>query len=202
MSIKGYPKSMLKLVAELSKLPSVGHKSAARLAYSLLLSEKIDARTLASAILNAKENIKLCSKCFHLSEEEFCDLCLNTSRDASLVCVVDKPADVLALEASGVFSGYYHVLHGLWSPLRGVSPDKIKLRELFNRVREDSQVKEILVATPTTVEGDATALFISQELEGDNLTVTRIAQGLPKGGELEYADVMTLSYAISGRKAI
>ena len=202
MSPKGYPKKMLKLIAELSKLPSIGQKSAARLAYSLILSDRIDANHLAESIVDAKSSIKLCKNCFHLAEDDLCMICSDINRDDSLICVVEKPADVIALEVSGVFSGSYHVLHGLWSPLKGISPDKIRLKELFQRIKGSHDLSELLVATPTTVEGDATALYISQELEDSSIKTSRIAQGLPKGGELEYADVITIGHAISGRKLL
>lgn len=202
---KAYPSSMRRLVNELTKLPSIGEKSAQRLAYYLVTNTKDLSHSLAAAIANAKETISTCPCCYCLTEGPACPLCEDASRDKHLICVVEKPADVFALERSGGYRGVYHVLHGLWSPLKGITPEAIRIPELVSRVRslseraENKQI-EILIATGTTVEGDATAMFIAQALNPIGIRVTRIAQGLPKGGELEFADDLTLHQAIEGRR--
>ena len=207
MSNVNFPNSMRKLVFELSKLPAIGDKSAARIAYHLIKTEEEDVRALAEAIIEAKTKISFCKRCFSLAEEEYCSICNDISRDRGLICVVEKPVDVLAIERSGSYPGVYHVLHGLWSPMRGVSPEETKINDLIERVRlgfekpteENPKVAEIILATGTTVEGDATAMFIGRALSSFGVSITRIAQGMPKGGELEYADQTTLAHAISGR---
>ncbi|MCC6221014.1 MAG: recombination protein RecR [Deltaproteobacteria bacterium] len=204
-----YPPTMRALINEFSKLPSIGEKSATRLAYHLLTSSDTSAKSLALAITKAKEQITLCEICFALSESSTCSICSDSQRHQQIICVVEKPADIIALERSGRYGGLYHVLHGLWSPLKGVSPEKTKIGNLLQRVRnsfDDSTAKvtvqEVILATSTTVEGDATALYIAKSLSSFNLNITRIAQGLPKGGELEYADELTLSHAIDGRSKL
>ena len=199
---------MRRLINELTKLPSVGEKSAVRLAYHLITGDERAAHHLAEAILSVKQAIKRCALCHGLTESETCSICSDSSRLKSLICVVEKPADVLAIERSGGFRGLYHVLHGLWSPLRGVDPGKTTLPSLMSRLershREATSVKveELLLATSTTVEGDATALYIATNVSSLPVRVTRIAQGLPKGGELDYADEITLSHAIAGRRQL
>ena len=183
------------------KLPSVGEKSATRLAFFLIGPGKEVAASLAKALTETAQEIKFCEKCFHLSQSQFCLICSNQSRDPALLCVVEKSVDVISIERTQEFKGYYHVLQGLWSPLKGVGPDAIRLKELTSRVSEGS-IKEVILATGSTVEGDATALYISRALEPYGVTVTRLAQGMPKGGELEYADDVTLSRALSGRNRI
>lgn len=218
---KGFPPALQKLVHEFSKLPSIGEKSAIRLAYHLTMKPKEVSLLLSEAIREAREKVVLCKFCFGLSENECCDICQAPQRDASLLCVVEKPSDVLSIERSGGYRGKYHVLHGLWSPLRGVSPEQTKLPQLFHRLgvagngissngREYPQeqneplplIAEVILATGTTVEGDATALYIAQALQGGSIRVSRIAQGIPKGGDLEYADELTLTHAISGRRQV
>jgi recombination protein RecR len=197
---------MRRLVNELTKLPSIGEKSALRLAYYLVTDNRDLSHTLAAAIANAKDSISTCKCCYCLTEGDSCPLCEDTVRDRNLICVVEKPADVFALERSGGYRGVYHVLHGLWSPLKGITPESIRIPELVARVKAlleptaNEQV-EILIATGTTVEGDATAMFIAQALNALGVRVTRIAQGLPKGGELEFADDLTLHQAIEGRRS-
>jgi recombination protein RecR len=204
-----FPPAMRRLINELSKLPSIGEKSATRLAHHLLTHDERDALLLAEAIKDALEQISLCSECFFLAEEPLCAICHDSSRLASLICVVEKPADVIAIERSGGFRGRYHVLHGLWSPLRGVAPEQTKIGALLERVSRGysdapmdpaGKIEELLIATSTTVEGDATALYIANSLDHLPVKITRIAQGLPKGGELEYADEVTLNHAILGRR--
>lgn len=192
---------MQKLVRELSKLPSIGEKSATRLAYHLINADKNLARSLAEALTSASAQVGLCESCFFLSETPKCSLCVDRSRDSALLCVVEKPMDLLAIERMGEFKGYYHVLHGLWAPLRGQGPEAIKLKELVDRCRA-GVIKEAILATSCTVEGDATALYIARVLGELGIQCTRVAQGMPKGGELEYADDVTLSRAISGRSLI
>ena len=207
MSRYRYPPAMRRLINELSKLPSVGEKSATRLAYHLITGSSSQATDLADAVREAKEATRLCATCYALSESEQCEICTDSARTSSVICVVEKPADVLAIERSGGFHGRYHVLHGLWSPLKGVGPADTKIGALLERVNGASngateQVQELILATSTTVEGDATALYIANSVEPLGVRVSRIAQGMPKGGELEYADEMTLSHAISGRKQL
>lgn len=192
---------MQKLVRELSKLPSVGEKSATRLAYFLVTNEKGVAPSLASAITEAISNIKYCKSCFFLSDEEECAICSDITRDKSLLCVIEKPTDLIAVERMGEFRGQYHVLHGLWAPLKGQGPEQIRLKELIDRASQ-GVIKEVIIATSATVEGDATALYIAKQIGAVGVKSSRPAQGIPKGGELEYADDITLSRAIMGRNAI
>lgn len=191
------PKSMAVLIGELSKLPSIGERSATRLAYFLVMHGAKRAVPLAAAIHEANKSIKLCERCFFLSEETLCAIC-KSHRDPSVCCVVEKPVDVIAIERSGEFRGIYHVLHGLWAPLKGKGESDMKLKELVERVKNEG-IKEVILATNATVEGDATALYVAKLLNPHNCKVSRLAQGLSKGGELEYADDFTLSRAFSGR---
>jgi len=213
-----YPAAMRRLINELSKLPSIGEKSASRLAYHLLSGNKEPSLVLARAIEEAVEQIKLCRVCFFLSEEEVCSICSDAGRDFDKLCVVEKPVDVIALERCGGYRGLYHVLHGAWSPLKGVGPEHTKIDELIVRLKQDSndvnraavnledplsnEITELILATSTTVEGDATALYIANYASELGVAVTRIAQGLPKGGELEYADEMTLNLSFRGRREL
>jgi recombination protein RecR len=199
--VLSFPPSMQKLIKELSKLPSIGEKSAARLAYHLVQNDKNLAKTLSEAMQAAVSTIKLCSRCYYFSEGDECTICLNQSRDSSVVCVVEKPMDLMAIERVGEFRGLFHVLHGLWAPLRGQGPENMKLAELIKRVKTES-IKEVIIATSSTVEGDATALYVGKLLSELGIKTTRPAQGLPKGGELEYADDVTLSRAFSGRNVM
>lgn len=206
-----YPLAMRRLIHELVKLPSVGEKSAARLAYFMLSRDGKDSLKLADAIREAVETTTLCDVCFFLSETPRCSICSAPNRDTSLLCVVEKPADVFALERSSGFRGLYHVLHGVWSPLKGLSTEATKIQALLTRisdrqVRDDDplspELREVILATGTTVEGDATALYIANCVEQLGIPITRIAQGLPKGGELEYADDLTLSLSLEGRRRL
>lgn len=196
-----FPPSMQRLIKELSKLPSIGEKSAARLAYHLVQNDKNLAKTLSEAMITATNTIKLCKRCYYFSEGDECSICRNQSRDSSVVCVVEKPVDLMAIERVGEFRGLFHVLHGLWAPLRGQGPESMKLAELIQRIKAES-IKEVIIATSSTVEGDATALYIGKILSEMGIKTTRPAQGLPKGGELEYADDVTLSRAFSGRNVM
>lgn len=202
-----YPPSLRVLISELSKLPSVGERSATRLAFHLLGKDLGEARRLADSIVVAKQSVKLCQECFAYTEEELCGICADPQRSTRTLCVVEKPTDVLALERSSGFRGCYHVLHGLWAPLRGVLPQHVRIAELLTRIERlrnlpNQAVQEVILATGTTVEGDATALYISESLVPFGLHVSRIAQGLPKGGELEYADDMTIVHALDGRQML
>jgi recombination protein RecR len=192
---------MQRLIRELSKLPSIGEKSATRLAYHLIANDKALAPSLAEAIRLASESIKLCENCFFLTEAPQCAVCRDPGRDEAILCVVEKPTDVLALERTGDFRGRYHVLHGLWAPLRGQGPEQMRLSELVVRVKLGA-IKEVILATSATIEGDATALYVSRILGELGVTATRLAQGIPKGGELEYADDVTLSRALAGRSVL
>ena len=209
---QAFPASMRKLINELTKLPSVGEKSATRLAYFLITRKKEDSLALADAIKDAREKTRLCRECFSLAEGELCSICENQNRDQRVICVVEKPADVLAVERSGGYRGLYHVLHGLWSPLRGIGPEKTRINELISRLERNSEpglgsqgpikVEELVMATSTTVEGDATAQYIANSVKHLGVRISRIAQGIPKGGELEYADELTLTHALLGRRTL
>ena len=199
---------MQKLIRELSKLPSIGEKSAARLAYHLVNGNRTLADNLSKAISEAAESIRLCEKCHFITDQPLCTICRNHSRDASLLCVVEKPTDVVAIERVGEYRGYFHVLHGLWAPLRGQGPESMKLEELIDRVKKSHSEKEltaideVILATGATVEGDATALYIARLMDELGVKTSRLAQGIPKGGELEYADEVTLSRAFAGRSRL
>lgn len=196
-----FPPAMQRLIVELSKLPSIGEKTAGRLANFLVSQDRKLGHTLADALHRAVDSVRLCEVCFNLSESPRCRICENTSRDSSLICVVEKPMDLVAIERVGEYRGYFHVLHGLWAPLKGQGPEHMKLNELLQRAA-DPAVKEIILATGSTVEGDATALYIARLLTQRGIKSTRLAQGMPKGGELEYADEVTLSRALAGRSTI
>ena len=196
-----YPPALQKLIKELSKLPSVGEKTATRLAYHLVANDRALAQSLADALVGASQQVRLCKQCFFLSEEELCAICRNNARDRSLLCVVEKPVDLVAIERVAEYKGGYHVLHGLWAPLRGQGPESMRVKELMERVKAQPP-KEVIIATSATVEGDATALYIGRLMADVGIQVTRPAQGIPKGGELEYADEVTLSRAFSARSAI
>lgn len=196
-----FPRQLQQLIKELSRLPTIGEKSATRLAYHLVANERPLAHSLAAALVEAANSIGLCRTCFFLSDKDLCTICSDTSREQSVVCVVEKPMDLMAVERMGEFRGVYHVLHGLWAPLRGKGPDQMKLKELIARVKQ-SNIKEAILALSSTVEGDATSLFVAKALGECGVRTTRLAQGIPKGGELEYADDMTLSRAFVGRSVI
>ncbi len=196
-----FPPALQGLIVELTKLPSIGEKSAQRLAYHLVNNDRNLAKTLIVALEHAVEQVRLCRRCFFLSEQELCSICRNSSRDAGLLCIVEKPIDLIAIERLGDFRGYYHVLHGLWAPLRGQGPESMRLVELVERVKQ-GQIEEVILAMAATVEGDATALYVARLLGELGVRTTRLAQGLPKGGELEYADDLTLSRAFSGRSEV
>lgn len=195
-----YAKPLAKLIGELSKLPGIGNRTAQRLAFHLLEANYSEAKELADAIIEAKEKITYCSICSNLTETDPCFLCDDPARDPSMICVVETPRDVIAMEKTGEFKGIYHVLHGSISPMDGVGPDDIRIKELLPRVQEG--VKEVIIATDPNVEGEATAMYISRLLRPLGVCCTRLAAGLPVGGDLEYADEVTLSKALEGRKEI
>jgi len=194
-------KTISQLISEFSKLPGIGRKTAERLAYYIIKEKKEEARKLAEAIIEVKDKIGFCKICFNYAENDVCDICSDPSRDKKTICVVEEPRDVWAFENAGSYRGLYHVLLGVISPLDGVGPDDIKIRELLRRL-ESGEVEEVIIATSPTVEGDATAIYISKIIKPLGLKVTRIASGLPAGGEIEYADSITLTKAIQGRRPI
>ncbi len=196
-----FAKPIERLIRELSRFPGVGAKTATRLAFYILRSSGEDARSLADAIVAVKEKIGLCSECFNITDIDPCLLCRNERRAKDLICVVEEPQDVAAIEKTAEYKGLYHVLHGVLSPLDGVGPDDLNLKDLVKRVL-DNDVKEVIVATNPKVEGETTALYISRLLKPFDVKVTRLAQGLPMGGELEYFDEATVSRAIEGRREI
>jgi recombination protein RecR len=196
-----YPKSMQKLIKNICRLPGIGEKTAERLAMHILLAPRHEADQLAQSILEIKEKVRLCSQCFALSDSDVCQICSDPSRESSLLCVVEQPADMVAIEKSGAFRGRYHILAGVLSPMHGVGPEDIRIRELINRVRND-QIKEVVLATGTNVEGEATSAYLAQILEKFSIKVTRIASGVPMGGDLKYVDQVTLKRAMETRHAI
>ena len=193
--------SINKLIDEFSRLPGIGKKSAQRLAFHVINMEQSDAYNFAEAILEVKRKIKYCEKCFNITESQFCDICSDQKRDHNLICVVESPRDLIAIENTKEFHGYYHVLHGAFSPMDGIGPNEIKIRELILRLQEDD-TNEIIIATNPTIEGEATAMYISKLLKGTDIKVTRLAHGIPVGGDLEYADEITLAKAIEGRRTL
>lgn len=187
------------LLERLSRLPGIGPKSAQRIAFHLLSVPKEEALSLARAIVDLKEKVHYCKVCFNITEGEICGVCADERRDRSTICVVEEPRDVLAVERTGVFAGLYHVLGGAISPIDGVGPEELRIRELVNRVR-DGGVGEIVVATNPNAEGEATAIYLANLLKPLGIKVSRIASGLPVGGDLEYADEVTLGRAMEGRR--
>lgn len=189
-----------RLIDELAKLPGIGPKSASRLAYHVLRAGREEATALAEAILDVKERIRLCSVCFNTTEQDPCAICADSSREKS-ICVVQEPLDVVALERTGQLKGRYHVLHGAISPVEGVGPDKLRIQELLRRVGQE-QPEEVILATNLDITGEATATYLHRLLVPLGINVTRPASGLPVGGDLEYADEVTLSRALAGRRAL
>lgn len=189
------------LVEQFEKMPGIGHKTAQRLAYYVLNLSKTQAEELAGAVLDAHTKIHYCSKCCNLTDKELCPVCASPLRDNSVICVVETPRDATAVENTHEFKGVYHVLHGEISPLNGVGPDNLTIKQLVARLSDDT-VKEVIMATNPTVEGDATALYISKLLKPMGVKVTRLAYGIPVGGDLEYADEYTLAKALEGRNEI
>ena len=196
-----YARPVERLITELSKLPSIGPKSAQRIAFHVIRSRPDDARSLAEALREVKERIRPCKRCFNLTESEECDICTDPRRDTSVICAVEDPYDIGPIERTGEYRGLYHVLGGALSPLDGIEPEDLRIAELVERVSKE-ETKEIVVATNPNTTGEATALFIAQELEGTSVRVTALASGLPVGGDLEYADEVTLGRAFAGRREI
>ncbi len=189
------------LIEQFERLPGIGKKTAQRLAYFVLQLPKNEAEEFSDAILQAHEKIKYCKLCKNLTDQDLCSVCRNKSRDKSIICVVEDPRDVMALERTGEFSASYHVLHGAISPLNGIGPDQLYIKELLKRISTEP-IKEVIMATNPTVEGEATAMYISKLLKPLGVKVTRLAYGIPVGGDLEYADEVTLSRALMGRSEI
>lgn len=187
-----------RLARELSKLPGIGMKSATRLAFYILRSDPSYVANLVDALQDVKKKITLCSSCCNLTEENPCRICSNSSRDHGVVCVVEEPSDMSAIEKSGYFKGVYHILHGALSPLDGIGPDDLKIDHLIERIRSGA-FKEVIVATNPSVEGEATALYLARSLKGTGVRLTRIASGVPMGGDLEYTDQMTIIRALENR---
>lgn len=196
-----YAAPIAKLIDELSKLPGVGSKTAQRLAFHILKMSSGDVEQLASAITSAKRNIRQCRVCCNITDSDVCNICANTKRDSSTICVVEDPKDVVAMEKTREFKGLYHVLNGAISPMEGIGPEEIRIKELLRRVA-DNDIKEIIIATNPNIEGEATAMYISRLLKPAGIMVTRIAHGIPVGGDLEYADEVTLMKALEGRREI
>ncbi len=197
-----YIAPLAKLIEHFRSLPGIGNKTAVRLAYHVLDMDTAQAKALAEAILEAKEKIGYCNTCFNLSDENPCQICGSEARDHSVICVVEQPQDVAAMERMRDFRGVYHVLHGALSPLEGVGPEDIRIKELLARLQGNQEVREIIMATNPNVEGEATAMYLAKLLKPLGVRVTRIAHGLPMGGDLEYADEVTLSKAMENRREI
>ena len=189
------------LYEQLRRLPGVGSKTAMRLAYHIIDMPESEVQQLAEALSSAKKSIHYCSQCYNLTDGEKCSICGDPSRDHFTICVVEQPQDIAAMERSHGYNGRYHVLHGVLSPLDGIGPDRLKIRELFQRLQHES-ISEIIIATNSDVEGEATATYLAQLLKPIGITVSRIAHGLPMGGDLEYADEVTLSKALENRRAM
>jgi recombination protein RecR len=196
-----YPKSILNLIRSISKLPGIGEKTAERLALHLLKAPKSEAEALSRSILDMKERVRFCRMCFSLSDTDLCHICSDPSRDTGLICVVEQPADMVAIERSGVFKGRYHILQGVLSPMDGVGPDDIRIAPLVSKVAGGS-VREVVIATGTSMEGETTASFIADRLSGHPVKVTRIASGVPVGGDLKFIDQVTLRRAMEKRHGI
>lgn len=196
-----YSPSIEKLIESFERLPSIGHKTATRLAFYMLNCSEQETSNFITSIVEAKKKLKYCSKCFNISDTDPCMICSNTKRDEAQICVVEDVRDIIAMERSHEYKGVYHVLHGAISPMNGVGPDDIKIKELLARLTGDT-VKEIILATNPRVEGEATAMYISKIIKPFGIKTTRIAHGIPVGGDLEYTDEVTLMKALEGRREI
>ena len=199
--MKGLPDSMKTLIAEFSKMPGIGPKSAQRLAFSVLKRPTEDAKRLSEAIKKLKESVKFCKLCNNLSDKELCDICSNEQRDRTILCVVEKPSDVISIEKMGEFNGLYHVLLGALSPLDNIGPKDLKIDELVKRIKKE-KIKEVIIATDSNTEGEATALYLIKVLKPLAVKLYRIAYGMPMGANLEYADQATLYKAFEGKKEV
>jgi recombination protein RecR len=196
------PRAVTRLIEEFHRLPGVGPKTAQRLTFFLLRAPKEQAQSLAEALVQLKDRIVTCSICANIAEENPCAICRDESRDRSIVCVVEEPLDVLALERTREYHGLYHVLHGAISPVEGIGPEDLRIQELLNRLQRDSAVKEIVLATNPNLEGEATAMYLERLIKPLGIKLTRLARGLPVGGDLEYADEVTLTRALEGRREV
>ena len=195
----GFPVSMKSLIEEFSKMPGIGPKTAQRLAFYILRCPKDEAESLAGAIRKVKESVRFCKVCNNLSDEDTCGICKSSARNRSLLCVVEEPNDIITIEKAGNFDGIYHVLLGSLSPLDGIGPSELKIKELIERVNKE-RFKEIIIATDFNTEGEATALYLLRALKGTSAKLTRVAYGIPVGGDLEYADQATIVKAFEGRR--
>ena len=196
-----FPVSMKSLIDEFSKMPGIGPKSAQRLAFYILRASKAEAESLAGAILKVKESVRFCRICNNLSDEETCEICKSSSRNRLLLCVVEEPNDIISIERAGDFNGIYHVLLGSLSPLDGIGPSDLKIKELLERVKKEKP-KEIIIATDFNTEGEATALYLLKVLKNSDAKLSRVAYGIPVGGDLEYADQATIIKAFDGRREL
>jgi recombination protein RecR len=196
-----YPLSILNAIKNISKLPGVGEKTAERLTLHILQAPRMEVEQLAGSILAIKDKVRLCSRCFALSDMDICNICSDPARDAALLCVVEQQADMVSVEKSGAFIGLYHILTGVLSPMNGVGPGDLKIRELISKI-EKGKIKEVVLATGTNVEGEATAAYIAERLANYPLRVTRIASGVPVGGDLKYIDQVTLKKAMESRHVV
>ena len=196
-----HSKSLQRLISALNRLPGIGPKSAQRLAFYILKSSRVEANELAQAILGAKENMKSCSVCGNITDNDPCSICDDSTRDGSTICVVEQPQDIFVFEKMGEYKGTYHVLMGALSPLDGVGPDDLKIKELVTRI-EKGKTREVIIATNPNVEGEATSIYLSKIIKPLGVKVTRLAQGMPMGGDLEYADEVTLAKALEGRREL
>ena len=199
--MSAYSPSIEKLIESFEKLPSIGHKTAIRLAFHMLDMSKEETEEFISSIKEAKQKLKYCSTCFNIADTDPCPICSNPKRDQSTICVVEDVRDIMAMERTHEYKGVYHVLHGTISPMNGIGPDEIKIKELLDRIK-DNDIKEVIIATNPRVEGEATSIYISKLVKAFNIKVTRIAHGIPVGGDLEYTDEITLMKAMEGRREI
>lgn len=199
--MENYSEPIDRLINEFSKLPGIGRKTAQRLAFHVINMNPDDVRSLSKALMDAKKEIKYCKVCCNISDSDICSICTNIHRDSSTICVVEDPRDVAAMERAKDYNGKYHVLNGVISPMDGIGPDMLNIKELITRLG-DGSIKEIIMATNPTIEGEATAMYISRLVKPMGIKVTRIAHGLPVGGDLEYADDVTISKALEGRREI
>ena len=196
-----FPKPIAKLIDEFSRLPGIGTKSAQRLAFYVMNNDESYAIRLSEAILEAKRKIRYCSICFNITEDDPCSICCDAKRDRKTICVVESPKDIIAMEKTREYKGFYHVLHGAISPLDGIGPEDIKLKELILRL-QNSDVEELILATNPNIEGEATSMYISKLVSPSGILVTRLAHGIPVGGDIEYADEVTLTKALEGRRKL
>lgn len=193
------PQPVLRLIEAFSRLPGIGPKSASRLTYYLLRSQSDDTTELAEALTELRDRTRFCSVCFNITEENPCPICKSEERDRNVICVVEEPLDVMAIERTREYRGLYHVLHGVISPMDGIGPEELRIRELIDRV-DAGTIKEVILATNPSLEGENTAMYIQRKLSKPMIKITRLARGLPMGGDLEYADEVTLARALEGRR--